>query len=81
MVEEVTAMRKREEQVHSYAAAVDVGASKGTKTGNPIARPAVGVEVAAQIWELRGQGLGMIKVAKPVRCGVSAVQRVDAIAA
>ena len=55
--------------------------AKGTKTGIPIGRPAVGVEVEAKIRELRGQGLGMIKVAKLVGCGVSVVQRVDAIAA
>ena len=55
--------------------------AKGSKTGNPIGRPAVGIEVETQIRELRGQGMGMIKFAKRVGCGVSVVQRVDAITA
>ena len=52
--------------------------AKGTKSGNPIGRPAVGESVERQIRELRAQGVGMLKVAKLVGCGVSVVQRVDA---
>jgi DNA invertase Pin-like site-specific DNA recombinase len=50
----------------------------GTKSGNPIGRPAVSDDVERRIRELRAQGLGMLKVAKLVGCGVSVVQRVDA---
>jgi DNA invertase Pin-like site-specific DNA recombinase len=52
--------------------------SRGTKTGNPIGRPAVGEEVEQRIRKLRAEGFGMIKVAKLVGCGVSVVQRVEA---
>jgi len=51
--------------------------AKGTKTGNPIGRPVVGQDVEDRIRDLRGQGLGMLKVAKLVGCGVSVVQRVS----
>ena len=51
----------------------------GTKTGNPIGRPAVGEEVEERIRELRAQGLGMVKIAKEVGCGVSVVQRLEAM--
>ena len=52
--------------------------SKGTKSGNAIGRPSVQLEIEAQIRELRASGLGMIKIAKQLRCGVSVVQRVVA---
>ena len=52
--------------------------AKGTKSGNPIGRPAVGAETEARIRELRADGHGVLKVAKMVGCGVSVVQRVDA---
>jgi len=51
--------------------------AKGTKSGNPIGRPAVGDKVEERIRALRAEGLGMLKVAKLVGCGVSVVQRVD----
>jgi DNA invertase Pin-like site-specific DNA recombinase len=54
--------------------------AKGTKSGNPIGRPAVGAKVENRIRALRAEGLGMLKVAKLVGCGVSVVQRVDATA-
>jgi DNA invertase Pin-like site-specific DNA recombinase len=50
--------------------------AKGTKSGNPIGRPAVGGDVEQRIRELRAQDLGMLKIAKQVGCGVSVVQRV-----
>jgi DNA invertase Pin-like site-specific DNA recombinase len=50
--------------------------AKGTKSGNPVGRPSVGAEVEQRIRELRGQGLGMLKIAKAAGCGVSVVQRV-----
>jgi len=48
----------------------------GTKSGNPIGRPAVSGDVEGRIRELRADGLGMLKIAKEARCGVSVVQRV-----
>ena len=50
--------------------------TKGTKSGNAIGRPAVHSGVEAQIRMLRPQGLGIIKIAKQVGCGVSVMQRV-----
>ena len=50
--------------------------AKGTKSGNPIGRPAVGTRVEDRIRELRADGLGMLKIAKQAGCGVSVVQRV-----
>jgi DNA invertase Pin-like site-specific DNA recombinase len=52
----------------------------GTKSGNPIGRPVVSEEVENRIRELRASGIGMVKVAKLLGCGVSVVQRVDAAA-
>jgi len=48
----------------------------GTKSGNPIGRPTVSEEVEASIRNLRAEGLGMVKIAKQLGCGVSVVQRV-----
>jgi DNA invertase Pin-like site-specific DNA recombinase len=50
----------------------------GTRSGNAIGRPGVSEAVEARIRELRGQGMGMIKIAKEAGCGVSVVQRVVA---
>ena len=50
--------------------------AKGTKSGSPIGRPAVSIEVEQRIRDLRAQGMGMIKVAYQAGCGVSVVQRV-----
>jgi DNA invertase Pin-like site-specific DNA recombinase len=49
---------------------------QGTKSGNPIGRPAVGEDVEERIRELRAEGLGMLKIARVAGCGVSVVQRV-----
>ena len=54
--------------------------AKGTKSGNPIGRPAVGAKVEDRIRSLRAEGLGMLKIAKLLGCGVSVVQRFDAAA-
>ena len=54
--------------------------AKGTKSGNPIGRPAVALKVEDRIRELRAQGQGMLKIAKNAGCGVSVVQRVLAAA-
>lgn len=50
----------------------------GTKSGNAIGRPAVSSDVEDRIRELRAEGLGMLKIAKQLKCGVSVVQRVAA---
>lgn len=47
----------------------------GTKSGKAIARPATSPETEAGIRELREQGLGMLKIAKQLPCGVSVVQQ------
>jgi len=52
--------------------------ANGTRTGNPIGRPAVGADIEERIRALRAHGLGVLKVSKLVGCGVSVVQRVDA---
>jgi DNA invertase Pin-like site-specific DNA recombinase len=50
----------------------------GTKTGNPIGRPTVSESVEQHIRQLRADGLGMLKIAREIGCGVSVVQRVVA---
>ena len=50
--------------------------AKGTKSGNPIGRPSVGVTTEMRIRELRADGFGILKIAKRAGCGVSVVQRV-----
>ena len=50
----------------------------GTKSGKAIGRPATSTATEAQIRELRAQGMGMLKIAKQLQCGVSVVQRVVA---
>jgi len=52
--------------------------AKGTKSGNPIGRPAVSAAVEDRIRQLRAEGLGMLKIAREAGCGVSVVQRVVA---
>lgn len=66
----------------------------GTKSGLAIGRPAVSSAVEERIRQLRGEGLGMLKIAAQIkaegincdrkgnaRCGVSVVQRVIAAGA
>jgi DNA invertase Pin-like site-specific DNA recombinase len=52
--------------------------AKGTKTGNPIGRPTVREETENAIRRLRREGVGIVKIAKTLGCGVSVVQRVVA---
>ncbi len=47
----------------------------GTKSGKFIGRPATSPENEANIREFRAQGMGMLKIAKQLQCGVSLVQR------
>ncbi|WIT10462.1 recombinase family protein [Paucibacter sediminis] len=48
----------------------------GTKSGEAIGRPRASAAVETRILELRSQGMGMLKIAAAVPCGVSVVQRV-----
>lgn len=52
----------------------------GTKSGRAIGRPTTSPETEASIRELRGQGMGMLRIARELKCGVSVVQRVTSIA-
>jgi DNA invertase Pin-like site-specific DNA recombinase len=58
------------------AAGIARAKANGTKSGNPIGRPAVSAEVEQRIRHLRSSGMGMLKIAKAAGCGVSVVQRV-----
>lgn len=52
-------------------------AKAGTpETGKAIGRPPVTPEVEQRILHLRSTGMGMLRIAKEARCGVSVVQRV-----
>jgi DNA invertase Pin-like site-specific DNA recombinase len=53
----------------------------GTKSGNAIGRPVVEAKTEDRIRALRAEGLGMLKIAKTLGCGVSTVQRVVAAGA
>ena len=53
----------------------------GTKSGKAIGRARVGADVEAHILALRAEKIGIVKIAKQVGCGVSAVQRVLASSA
>jgi len=50
----------------------------GTKSGLAIGRPKISDEIESRIRELRAQGMGMLKIAAQIPCGVSVVQRVVA---
>lgn len=49
----------------------------GTKSGKAIGRPVTSPKTEASIRELRAQGMGMLKIAKQLQCGVSVVQRIS----
>lgn len=50
----------------------------GTKSGQAIGRPRASEQIEARIRELRAEGMGIVKIAREVPCGVSVVQRVVA---
>lgn len=56
---------------------VNAGLTRAKAEGKKLGRPTVGAETEARIKELRAQGMGIVKVAKTLGVGVSAVQRVD----
>jgi len=55
---------------------VKAGLARAKAQGKRLGRPTVSVQVEERIAELRGQGLGKIKIAKTLGIGVSTVQRV-----
>jgi DNA invertase Pin-like site-specific DNA recombinase len=65
-----------QERIKAGIARVQAGGK--TKSGNPLGRPRIADAVEARIRELRAEGVGLIKIAKTLGIGVSAVQRVVA---
>jgi DNA invertase Pin-like site-specific DNA recombinase len=55
---------------------VKAGLERARAQGKRLGRPPVSADVEARIAELRGKGLGKIKIAKTLGIGVSTVQRV-----
>jgi DNA invertase Pin-like site-specific DNA recombinase len=65
-----------QERIRAGIARVRAGGR--TKSGKPIGRPRIAENVETRIRELRAEGMGVIKIAKTLGIGVSAVQRVVA---
>lgn len=57
---------------------VKAGLARAKAQGKRLGRPTVGPEVEARIRQLRADGMGVLKVARTLGIGASAVQRVDA---
>lgn len=57
---------------------VKAGLARAKADGAKLGRPTVGSDVEARIRALRAEGMGIVKVAKTLGVGVSAVQRVAA---
>lgn len=57
---------------------VKAGLARAKADGTKLGRPTVGSDVEARIRALRAEGMGIVKVAKALGIGVSAVQRVTA---
>jgi len=60
---------------------VNSGLARAKAQGKILGRPKAYAGVEGRIRELRGQGLGIQKIAKTVGCGVSVVQRIVAATA
>jgi len=56
---------------------VNAGLARAKAQGKKLGRPSVGPQVEAKVRELRAQGMGIVKVAKKLGIGVSAVQRIE----
>lgn len=56
---------------------VNAGLARAKAQGKRLGRPGHGGEIEAKVRELRAQGMGVLKVAKTLGIGVSAVQRID----
>jgi DNA invertase Pin-like site-specific DNA recombinase len=57
---------------------VNAGLARARASGKTLGRPTVGRAVEAKVRQLRADGMGVVKVAKTLGIGVSAVQRIDA---
>jgi DNA invertase Pin-like site-specific DNA recombinase len=55
---------------------VKAGLARAKAQGTRLGRPSVGADVEARIRELKANGVGILKIAKTLGIGVSAVQRV-----
>lgn len=56
---------------------VKAGLARAKAEGKKLGRPTIGSDMEGRIRELRAQGMGILKVAKTLGIGVSAVQRVE----
>jgi DNA invertase Pin-like site-specific DNA recombinase len=57
---------------------VHAGMATAKAKGKHVGRPKASEATLKRIRELRAQGLGMLKVAREVGCGVSLIQRMEA---
>nr|MBF0685237.1 recombinase family protein [Pseudomonas sp.] len=57
---------------------VNAGLSRAKALGKRLGRPTLSGEMEARVRALRAEGIGVVKVAKTLGIGVSAVQRIDA---
>lgn len=57
---------------------VRAGMATAKARGRTVGRPRASDATLARVRELRAQGVGMVKVAKEVGCGVSLIQRLEA---
>ena len=60
---------------------VNAGLARAKAEGKRLGRPTLGSDIEAKVRELRATGMGIIKVAKTLGIGVSAVQRLERSAA
>lgn len=59
---------------------VKAGLARAKAEGRKLGRPTLGPDMEGRIRALRAEGMGIVKVAKTLGIGVSAVQRVDSAA-
>lgn len=57
---------------------VNAGLSRAKAQGTKLGRPTLSGDMEAKVRALRAEGMGVVKVAKSLGIGVSAVQRIDA---
>jgi DNA invertase Pin-like site-specific DNA recombinase len=62
--------------IERVRAGVKRAQARGTKSGRPFGRPKIGRNKETEIRKLLAEGNGVLKTARLVGCGVSAVQRV-----
>lgn len=58
------------------ATRINAGIARARAQGKRLGRPSVSIGIEKQILELRKGGLGKLKIARKLGCGVSTVQRV-----